>query len=88
MKKRKLMVHYTNMGPNYIPVPTIQLKGKWLEKEDFIIGEYVEVKIKGDTITLTKTTPPPTKETLNEKLMKLTKKQREKLLNMIEEKEN
>ena len=81
---RKLKVYYSS-GSND-EVPTIILKGKWLEKAGFNIGDYVEVECSGDKITLTKTTPPENKETLNEELMKLTKKQREELLRMIKEK--
>lgn len=81
---RKLKVYYSS-GSND-EVPTIILKGKWLEKAGFSIGDYVEVECNGDKITLTKTTPPESKETLNEELMKLTKKQREELLRMIKEK--
>lgn len=83
---RKLKVHYSTIGICYTPVPSIMLKGKWLEAAGFKIGDFVEVVCEGDKITLTKTTPPETKETLNAELMKLTKKEREKLLRMIKEK--
>ncbi len=83
---RKLKVYYSSGSTE--EVPTIILKGKWLEKAGFNIGDYVEVKCNGDTITLTKTEPPKNKETLMDRLNKLTKKQREELLCMIEEKEN
>lgn len=81
---RKLKVYYSSGSSE--EVPTIILKGKWLEKAGFSIGDYVEVECNGGTITLTKTQPPETKETLNKELMKLTKKQREELLRMIKEK--
>ena len=81
---RKLKIYYSS-GSNE-EVPTIILKGKWLEKNGFNIGDYVEVECIGDKITLTKATPPENKEKLNEELMKLTKKQREELLRMIKEK--
>lgn len=83
---RKLKVYYSS-GSNE-EVPTIILKGKWLEKAGFNIGDYVEVECSGDLITLTKTEPPENKDTLMDRLNKLTKKQREELLRMIEEKEN
>ena len=83
---RKLKVYYSS-GSNE-EVPTIILKGKWLEKAGFMIGDYVEVECDGDKITLVKTTPPESKDTLMDRLNKLTKKQREELLRMIEEKEN
>ena len=43
---------------NYNQVPVILLKGKWLEEAGFKCGEYVEVEVEGDKISLTKTTPP------------------------------
>lgn len=54
-------------GGNYTPVPTILLKGKWLEESGFSAGEYVEVEVDGDKITLIKTTPP---EVINQKTLK------------------
>lgn len=73
-------------GGNYTQVPTILLKGKWLEQSGFKPGEYVEVSVEGDKITLTKTTPPETKDkmTLEEKVKKLDKKQRAQLENLID----
>ena len=47
---------------NYTQVPTILLKGKWLEEAGFRSCEYVEVECDGDKITLTKTTPPEAKK--------------------------
>ncbi len=83
---RKLKVHYSSMGESYTPVSTIILKGKWLEAAGFKIGDYVEVECTGDRITLTKTTPPESKEALDEELLKLTKAERDELLRIIREK--
>ncbi len=82
---RKLKVHNQSMGPNYTQVPTITLKDKWLEIAGFKTGEYVEVEVDGDMIILTKTAVPETKETLDEKIQKLSKSQKEKLSKMIDE---
>ena len=82
---RKLKVHNQSMGPNYTQVPTITLKGKWLENAGFKTGEYVEVKVDGDKIILTKTVAPETKESLDEKIQKLSKSQKVKLAKMIDE---
>ena len=38
-------------GGNYTQVPTILLKGKWLEEAGFKSGEYVEFVVEGDKIT-------------------------------------
>ena len=52
---RKLKIYEQSMGGgNYTPVPTILLKGKWLEQSGFKPGEYVEVVVEGDKITLSK----------------------------------
>ena len=85
---RKLKIYEQSMGGgNYTQVPTILLKGKWLEKAGFKPGEYVEVVVEGDKITLSKTTPPEaksTKKSLEERINKLDSKQRAKLANLID----
>lgn len=84
---RKLKIYEQSLGGgNYTPVPTILLKGKWLEQSGFKPGEYVEVVVEGDKITLSKTTPPEIKEkvSLEEKVRMLDKKQRAKLANLID----
>lgn len=84
---RKLKIYEQSMGGgNYTPVPTILLKGKWLEQSGFKPGEYVEVVVEGDKITLSKTTPPEIKEkvSLEEKVRRLDKKQRDKLASIID----
>lgn len=84
---RKLKVYEQSMGGgNYTPVPAILLKGKWLEEAGFKSGEYVEVVVEGDKITLTKTTPPEasSKKSLEEKIKDLDPEQRKKLAQMID----
>lgn len=80
---RKLKVHYSSQGENYTHVPTIMLKGKWLEAAGFKIGDYVEVECSGDRIALTKTEPPEWKASLNDELNKLSTRQKEELLRML-----
>lgn len=86
--RRKLKIYEQSMGGgNYTQVPTILLKGKWLEEAGFKPGEYVEVVVEGDKITLSKTTPPEaksTKKSLEERINKLDSKQRAKLANLID----
>ncbi len=82
--KRKLKVYYA--AGSSTEVPTIILKGKWLEKAGFAIGDYVEVEYDGDKITLTKTEAPEWKETADEEFNKLSKKQKEELLRMLRDK--
>jgi len=86
--KRKLKIYEQSMsGGNYTPVPTLLLKGKWLEDVGFKAGEYVEVNIENEVITITKTTPPEVKEkkTLKEKIDELTPEQKKKLSKLIDE---
>ena len=66
--------------------PTVILKGKWLEEAGFKCGEYVEVVVEGEKITLTKTTPPEktSRQTLEDKIKDLDHEQRKKLAAMIE----
>jgi len=75
------------MGPNYIQVPAIILKGQWLKAAGFEAGDYVEVNCVGDKIILSKTTAPEVieKESLEAKVHKLDKKQRAKLAKLIDE---
>ena len=80
---RKLKIYSQSMGgENYTSVPTILLKGKWLEEAGFQMGEYVAVEVEGDKIALTKTTPPEPKlvePTLEEKINGLDRKQLKEL---------
>lgn len=86
---RKLKIYSQSMGGgNYTQAPTIVLKCQWLKAAGFEIGDYLEIECDGgDKITLTKTTPPEpktTKKSLEEKIKKLDKAQREKLARMID----
>lgn len=79
---RKLKIYNQSMGGgNYTSVPTILLKGKWLEEAGFNMGEYVAVEIDGDRIILSKTTPPekPKKLSIEEKINELDQKQLKEL---------
>ena len=84
--KRIIKIYNQSIGPNYTQVPTILLKGQWLRKAGFESGEYVEVQVDGDKITLTKTEAPEKAEkaSLEEKVKNLDKKQREKLSKLID----
>lgn len=77
----KVKIYSQSMGGgNYTQVPTILLKGKWLEEAGFQCGEYVEVKVEGDKISLTKTTfERITESSIEEKIKKLDKKQLKEL---------
>lgn len=47
---RKLKVYNQSMGPTYIQVPTIILKGQWLKAAGFETGNYVEVNCDGEYV--------------------------------------
>lgn len=70
-------------GGNYTQVSAVLLKDKWVEEAGFKCGEYVEVGVEGDKISLTKTTPPevPSRKLLEDKIKDLDDKQRKKLAN-------
>lgn len=52
-KIRKIKV-YGQSGYNYQEVPTIILKGKWLDELDFRIGNPIEVYVDKGIITIKK----------------------------------
>lgn len=85
--KRKLKIYEQSMGGgNYTQVPTLLLKGKWLEEVGFKAGEYVEVNVENEIITITKTTPPEPidKKTLKEKIDGVSPEQKKKLSELID----
>ena len=86
--KRKLKIYSQSMSSySSTYVPTILLKGKWLEEAGFKAGEYVEVITDSDKITLTKTAAPEPKKrkmSLEEKIEGLDEKQRKMISEMID----
>ena len=83
----KLKIHEQSMdGGSYTSVPTILLKGKWLEEAGFKMGEYVAVEVEGDKITLTKTTPtePKSIKSISDKIKDLDEDQLAKLSKFID----
>lgn len=59
-KNRRLKVYGQSNGYNYQDVPTIVLKGKWLEAAGFKVGTYYDVVIENDKLVI-KTTGNPGK---------------------------
>jgi antitoxin component of MazEF toxin-antitoxin module len=85
--KRRLKIYSQSMGGgNYTQVPALLLKGKWMEEAGFRFGDYVEVDIEDEVITIKKTTPPEAvkKKTLQEKIDGLSPEQKEKLSRLID----
>lgn len=73
-------------GGNYTQVPAILIKGKWLEERGFKCGEYVEVEVEGDKITLTKTAQAEKEnsKSISEKIKELDEIQLAKLTKFID----
>ena len=69
---------------NYERVPTIIIKGKWLEEFGFQIGEYVEVDIAKGKMSILLTDKLEKKLTFEERIEKLSPEQRKKLYSMID----
>ena len=53
-KKNRKMKVYGTSGYKYKKTPTIILKGMWLEKSGFEIGEEIEVKCEKDRLLIVK----------------------------------
>ena len=53
-KKNRKMKVYGTSGYKYKNTPTIILKGIWLEKSGFEIGEEIEVKCDKDRLLIVK----------------------------------
>lgn len=53
-KNRRLKVYGQSNGYNYQDVPTIVLKGKWLEAAGFDIGDSVILEVVNDGLVLKK----------------------------------
>lgn len=81
---KKLKVYGQTMSGSFNEVSTIILKGRWLEKAGFKIGEYVEIKAENDTITITHTDPPEKELTLQERIESLSPQEKKKLGKIIE----
>ena len=85
--KRRLKIYSQSMGGgSYTQVPTLLLKGKWMEEAGFRFGDYVEVNVENEVMTIKKTIPPETagKKTLQEKIDGLSPEQKEKLSHLID----
>ncbi len=50
---RRLKVYGQSNGYNYQDVPTIVLKGKWLEAAGFDIGNYVTISCENEQLIIT-----------------------------------
>ena len=57
-EKRKLKVYETS-GKNYIPTPTIILKGKWLGKYGFDMNTLISVNCENGKIIIEPRDPDP-----------------------------
>ena len=53
IKKNRNIKVYGMSGHNYDQVPTIMLKGKWLDQINFHIGDYVMVSSEDGKLVIT-----------------------------------
>ena len=75
-EKRKLKVYETS-DKNYIPTPTIILKGKWLGKYGFDMNTLISVNCEDRKITIEPRDPDPVvvDENIDNFLKSLSKKE-------------
>ncbi len=79
---RKLKVYYQSPGDEY--VPAILLKGKCLEKFGFSTGSYIAVECENNKLTIVPREPDK-KPSLEERVENLTKFQKKKLSQVLDE---
>ena len=79
---RKLKVYYQSPGDEY--VPAILLKGKRLEKFGFSTGSYIAVECENNKLTIVPREPDK-KPSLEERVENLTKFQKKKLSQVLDE---
>lgn len=79
---RKLKVYYKSSGN--ASVPGILLKGKWLEKYGFGAGSCITVECENGKLTITPRRPDR-KPSLEERFENLTKSQKKKLAEVLDE---
>lgn len=79
---RKLKVYYQSSGDEY--VPAILLKGKWLERYGFSAGSYIAVECENNKLTIMPREPDK-KPSLEERVENLTKSQKKKLSQVLDE---
>ena len=75
-EKKKLKV-YSTSDKNYIPIPAIILKGKWLGKYGFEMNTLISVNCEDGRITIQPRNPDPmvVDETVDSILKSLSKKE-------------
>ena len=79
---RKLKVYRQSSGDEY--VPTIMLKGKWLETYGFGPGSCIAVDCENEKLTIT-LRELDQKPSLEERVENLTKSQKKKLAEVLDE---
>ena len=79
---RKLKVYYQSAGDS--SVPTILLKGKWLEKYGFTTGTYIAVECENEKLTIVPRELDK-KPSLEERIENLSKAQQKKLSKVLDE---
>ena len=85
-ENRKLKVYETS-DKNYIPIPTIVLKGKWLGKYGFDMNTLISVNCQDRKIIIEPRDPDPVvvDETIDEFLKTLSKKKLKSLKRTLQD---
>ncbi len=79
---RKLKVYYQSAGDS--SMPTILLKGKWLEKYGFTTGTYIAVECVNEKLTIVPREPDK-QPSLEKRIEDLSKAQQKKLSKVLDE---
>lgn len=84
-KTRKLKVYNGSQGNGY--VPQIILKGKWLEQSGFPTGTFISVECEDGRMVITprEADPEETARGLEERIGSMTKSQRKKLAQVLDD---
>lgn len=70
---RHLTVSYASRYPDYNRIPSITLKGQWLEDAGFTTGTQVDVKVMNGCIVLSTQQPQPEESDLMQSLRQVCK---------------
>lgn len=81
---KRILKVYSQSSNDYTPVPTIILKGKWLNKAGFKEGDYIELTAENGEMRIVKTEKPKKALSLEEKIEGLDDKQRKEIEEMVD----
>ncbi|HCB1497593.1 toxic protein SymE [Klebsiella oxytoca] len=80
---RSYTVSYVTNYPKHDRVPTLILKGQWLEKAGFTPGRKLEVRVMDECIVLTAKVMEPTLEDAFHREQNLSKRKQQQIMELI-----